>query len=79
MVAAAGGYRQAARGLQELNFRKRAYVTDRIKELQILSPAIAPELIKISTHCAIPEYKGFPHRMTDDTLDILFCWTIQRK
>ena len=59
MVVHAGGYRQAAREVQELNFRKRSHVTERIRSLQNISPAIAPELIKISTQGVIPEYKGF--------------------
>ena len=59
MVVVAGWYRQAAREIQELNFRIRAHDADRIRELQRISPSIAPGMIKISTHGVIPEYKGF--------------------
>ena len=59
MVGIAGRYTQAAREAQELNFRRRSHVADRIRSLQHISPVISPELIKIITHGEIPEYKGF--------------------
>ena len=59
MVSHEGGYRKAAREVQELNFRKWTRVTDRIRILQHVFPSIAPELIRISTHGVIPGYKGF--------------------
>ena len=58
-VVHAGSYRQAAREVQELNFRKRTHVADRIRSLHHVLPSIAPELIKISTRGVIPGYKGF--------------------
>ena len=62
MVLVAGGYRLAARELQELNFRKRSHVTARIEATQHVFPAIASQLIDISRRGLIPEYRGAaPH------------------
>ena len=59
MAVVAGWYRQAAREMRGLNFRKRAHVADRIRSLQNIPTAIASELIRISARGVIPEYKGF--------------------
>ena len=58
MALVAGGYRLAARELQELNFRKRSHVADRIEATQHVFPAIASQLIDISRRGVIPEYRG---------------------
>ena len=48
MVVVAGGYRQAARELQEINLRRRSHAIDRIESTQHLFSPIAPHLVDIA-------------------------------
>ena len=58
MVVTAGGYRHAARELQEINLRSRKHLVGRIEEMEHVFPAIAPQLLDIARLGVIPEYRG---------------------
>ena len=58
MVISSGGYRQAARELQEINLSMRQNLITRIEGAQHIFPAIAPQILEIARLGAIPEYRG---------------------
>ena len=60
-MGVAGRYRHAAMGVQELNFRPRIHVAERIEAMRRVFPSIAPEIIDISRRWVIPEYRRGAH------------------
>ena len=60
MVERAGGYRLAARELQELNCRRQSYIVDQLHAHSSIFPAIAPQLMDFCRRGLAPEYRGPP-------------------